>query len=56
MLQRDSVYELETQLYLAEDLGFAKPSQVESVLMQLIEERKLIIGYIKYLEKESLPN
>lgn len=53
---KGSVYELETQLYLVEDLKFANPSQVETILNQLIEVRKLIIGFIKYLEKETIAN
>lgn len=53
---KGSVYELETQLYLAEDLRFVESSEFELTLNQLISVRKLIIGYLKYLEKEIIEN
>lgn len=53
---KGSAYELETQLYLAEDLGFVESSEFELTLNQLVSVRKLIIGYIKYLEKEIIVN
>lgn len=53
---KGSVYEMETQLYLAEDLKFVTSSQIEVVLSQLIDVRKLIIGFIKYLVKETIDN
>jgi len=55
-IAKGSIYELETQLYLSEDLGFASSVQFEAIITQLIEVRKLVIGYIKFLEKEIHPN
>jgi len=50
-IAKGSLYEVETQLYLALDLGFIQEKQIEEVLTQLTTVRKLIIGFIKYLEK-----
>jgi len=50
-IAKGSLYEVETQLYLALDLGFIKENQTEEILNQIITVRKLIIGFIKYLEK-----
>jgi len=50
-IAKGSLYEVETQLYLALDLGFIEENEIEQVLIQLITVRKLIIGFIKYLEK-----
>ena len=50
-IAKGSLYEVETQLYLASDLGFVQEKQIEEVLTQLVTVRKLIIGFIKYLEK-----
>jgi len=49
-IAKGSLYEVETQLYLALDLGFIQEKQIEEVLTQLTTVRKLIIGFIKYLE------
>ena len=53
---KGSVYELETQLYLSEDLNFAPFYQTEAIHAQLTEVRKLLIGYIKFLEREISSN
>lgn len=50
-IAKGSLYEVETQLYLALDLKFVEEQQMEEVLNQLTTVRKLIIGFIKYLEK-----
>ncbi len=50
-IAKGSIYEIETQIYLALDLGFIKENQVEEVFNQITSVRKLIIGFIKYLEK-----
>lgn len=50
-ISKGSLYELETQLYLAFDLEFINSKQLNSILEQLVLTRKLIIGFIKYLEK-----
>lgn len=51
-ISKGSLYELETQLYLAFDLEFITQKKLDSTLEQLITTRKLIIGFIKYLEKQ----
>ena len=50
-IAKGPVYELETQVYLAVDLGFVHENQSEEVFNQITTVRKLIIGFIKYLDK-----
>lgn len=50
-ISKGSLYEVETQIYLALDLGFIQESQTEEIFNQITTIRKLIIGFIKYLEK-----
>ena len=50
-IAKGSLYEVETQLYLALDLGFVQEKEIEKVLNQITTVRKLIIGFIKYLDK-----
>jgi len=50
-IAKGSLYEVETQIYLALDLRFVQETQIEEVLNQLVTVRKLIIGFIKYLDK-----
>jgi len=45
------LYELETQIYLAIDLGFVQENRIEEIFSQITSVRKLIIELIKYLEK-----
>lgn len=47
-IAKESLYELETQLF---DLSFINEKILNVTISQLIEVRKLIIGFIKYLEK-----
>lgn len=50
-IARGSLYELETQLYIAYDLGFITET---NVAVQLIEEcRKMLNGLIRYYEKSQ---
>ena len=52
-IARGSIYELETQLYVAFDLKFT-PEQRFNELINLIEEcRKLLSGLIKYFENNN---
>ncbi len=53
-IARGSQYELETELYLAFDLGFISEQELNSTLDLLIECRKLISGFINYLETSNL--
>jgi len=50
-IAKGSLYEVETQIYLALDLGFLQENQTEEIFNQITTVRKLIIGFIKYLEK-----
>ncbi|MFD0862774.1 four helix bundle protein [Sungkyunkwania multivorans] len=45
---RGSLYELETQLYLAMDLGFAGEDQTKRISEQIIACKKLLNGFINY--------
>lgn len=53
-IARGSQYELETELYLAFDLGFITEEELNGTLDLLIECRKLISGFINYLETSNL--
>jgi four helix bundle protein len=50
-IAKGSIYEVETQIYIAIDLGFLEEENVEQIFSQITSVRKLIIGFIKYLEK-----
>lgn len=50
---RGSIYELETQLILSEDLGFVTREDVEQSLNQAIRCKKLLNGFINYFQKQS---
>lgn len=50
-IAKGSLYEIETQIYLALDLGFIQEKKAEQIFTQIITVRKLIIGFIKYLDK-----
>ena len=52
-IARGSLYELETQLFIANDLNFMKPDRLESLLLQLEESRRLLSGLINYFEKST---
>lgn len=43
---RGSVYEVETQLYLASDLGFIEEIDLKTLLLKLETTRKLLNGFI----------
>jgi four helix bundle protein len=53
-IARGSQYELETELYLSFDLGFISEAELNRTLDLLIECRKLLSGYINYLESSNL--
>ena len=52
-VSRGSLYELETQLYLSQDLGFLNISQLNDTLEQLETVRKLINGFIRYYNEQT---
>jgi len=54
-IARGSLFELETQFFIASDLTFIDEEYLEKILPQLDECKKLLNGLIKYFENnESL--
>lgn len=54
-IARGSLFELETQFFIASDLSYIDEECLEKLLMQLDDCKKLLNGLIKYFEnKESL--
>jgi four helix bundle protein len=49
-IARGSLYELETQLYIAADLSYLPQIKLSGIILQLEECRKLLGGLIKYFE------
>jgi len=49
-IARGSAFELETQLYLAFDLGFINQDIFNEILLQIEKVKKLLSGFIKYFE------
>ena len=49
-IPRGSLYELETQLYLAFDLNYLNQEELSKRLTTLQQVRKLLSGFIKYYE------
>jgi four helix bundle protein len=52
-IARGSVYELETQLLIANDLGYTDEILLEELMNKLEECRKLLSGLINYFENNS---
>ena len=52
-IARGSIYELETQLYLAMDLGYITEAKCNELLLKIEECRKLLSGSIKYFENNT---
>jgi four helix bundle protein len=53
-MARGSQYELETELYLAFDLELISEMELSQALELLVECRKLLSGFINYLESSNL--
>lgn len=51
---RASLNEIETQVYLAVDLDYVTEKRIESVIEEIEETRKVLSGYINYLEEADL--
>lgn len=47
-ISRGSLYELETQLFLSNDLNFINSRELENLLINLETVRKLLNGFIRY--------
>ncbi|WP_179009193.1 four helix bundle protein [Winogradskyella forsetii] len=52
-ISRGSLYELETQLYLAFDLDYISNKQLETILEQVTSCKKLLNGFIKYFKSKN---
>ncbi len=48
---RGSIYEIETQLYIAFDLGFINETSLANLISKLETTRKLLHGFIKYYQQ-----
>jgi four helix bundle protein len=51
-ISRGSLNELETLMFLAEDLNFANSQTRITIQDHIVKVRKLLIGFIKFKEKE----
>ena len=52
-IARGSLYELETQLFIAADLLYLKDSKLTQMILQLDECKKLLSGLMKYFENNK---
>ena len=50
-ISRGSLYELETQLYIALDLNYIESKDFEAINKRIISCKKLINGFINYFKK-----
>ena len=52
-ISRGSLYELETQLFLALDLGFISEDQLNKITIDITSTKKLLNGFINYYKSKS---
>jgi four helix bundle protein len=50
-ISRGSLYELETQFFLAMDQGFINQSQLSKIISQIESCKKMLNGFINYYKK-----
>jgi four helix bundle protein len=50
-IARGSLFEMETQLYIAKDQNYITAKELEQSLVQVVDCKKLINGYINYYKK-----
>ena len=50
-IARGSLYELETQLYLAFDQNYLTESKMNTIFGEIVECKKLLNGFINYYQK-----
>lgn len=53
-ISRGSLYELETELYVAFDIGYIPENKLKNTLQLHEESLKLLHGFINYIEKAKL--
>lgn len=51
-ISKGSLFELETQLYLAFDLGYISEEQIKKILEQLMSCKKLLNRFINYFKNK----
>ena len=51
---RGSIYEVETQVYLALDLGYNTQEQLNNILLKIEECRRLLHGFISYYKNKTI--
>lgn len=51
-IARGSLYELETQLYLANDQNYITKEELNTILEQVVTCKKLLNGFINYYKKK----
>ncbi len=52
-IARGSLYELESQLYIASDLNYIEKSDLDNSLEKIVECKKLLNGFINYFKSLS---
>ncbi|MFK7811981.1 MAG: four helix bundle protein [Maribacter sp.] len=52
-ISRGSLYELETQLYLAQDQDYLNEEEFHQLKIQILKCKKLINGFIKYYKNNK---
>ncbi len=52
-ISRGSLYELETQIYLALDLGFMNQDEFDTIQNSITKCKKLLNGFINYYKTKS---
>lgn len=52
-ISKASLFELETQLYLAFDLNYIKESELNKLLEDITTCKKLLVGFINYFKNKS---
>ena len=51
---RGSIYEVETQVYLAFDLGYITQDHLNNILLKIEECRRLLHGFINYHKNKTI--
>lgn len=52
-ISRGSLYELETQLFLALDQGYLNKEEFDELFIQILKCKKLINGFVNYYKKSN---
>lgn len=50
-ISRGSIFELETQIYLASDLGYISAEDFNKIIVDILNCKKLLNGFINYYKK-----